>query len=294
MGGVTVTAPPLETLLPELPEVEITRRHLDEAMRGRRIVQARVTHRRTARHNASAAEIEQRLQGRKVLSVGRRGKFLVVELDDGDAMVAHLGMSGRFSVTSPDEERAVHTHFVALLDDGREVRFVDPRTFGFISVVDEDDMARSGVGRLGPDAWEDPPAVADLADVLAGRTAPIKALLLDQRPMAGLGNIYADEALHRAGIHPLTPGGELNETQIGALLEATRHVLSGAIESGGTTLDDLAYLLPDGRAGDNLDRLKVYGRDGEPCFECGSPIERVIVRARSTHYCPGCQPRKGK
>lgn len=293
MGGVTVTVPPQETPLPELPEVEITRRHLDEAMRGRVIIRVDVSHPRTARYNASEAEVEHRLEGRKVVSVERHGKFLVMALDDGYAMIAHLGMSGRFSVALPDDDRESHTHFVALLDDGLEVRFVDPRTFGFISVVDEDEMASSGVGRLGPDAWEDPPDVTGLGEVLAGRTAPIKALLLDQRPMAGLGNIYADEALHRAGIHPLTPGGELTETQIRALLEATRHVLTGAIESGGTTLDDLAYLLPDGRAGDNLDRLRVYGRAGEPCPECGSAIERVVVRARSTHYCPGCQPRTG-
>ena len=230
-----------------------------------------------------------RLRGRRIESVRRHGKFLVIDLDDGHKMVAHLGMSGRFTVSAPDEPKPAHTHFVAEMDDGKQVRFVDPRTFGFIAVYDEDEVASSGVGRLGPDAWEDPPSVQALADALSGRIAPIKALLLDQRPISGLGNIYADEVLFSARIHPLTPGGELSEEQLADLLKATREVLAGAIESGGTTLDDLAYLLPDGRAGDNLARLAVYGREGEPCWTCGTEIGRTVVRARSTHFCPNCQ-----
>jgi formamidopyrimidine-DNA glycosylase len=182
-----------------------------------------------------------------------------------------------------------HTHFSAVLDDGTRVEFIDPRTFGFIAVYDEDDLGGSGLSRLGPDAWAEPPAPEDLASRLNGRTAPIKALLLDQGPIAGLGNIYADEALFRARIHPLTKGGALDVAACGSLLDATKRVLGSAIDHGGTTLDDLAYLLPDGRAGDNINRLRVYGREGEPCDVCGTPIERVIVRARSTHFCPTCQ-----
>jgi formamidopyrimidine-DNA glycosylase len=127
---------------------------------------------------------------------------------------------------------------------------------------------------------------------LKARTAPIKALLLDQRPISGLGNIYADEVLALARIHPLVRGGELDVEDVEALLDAIREVLTGAIQSGGTTLDDLAYLLPDGRAGENLGRLEVYGREGEPCFACCATIERVVVRARSTHFCPRCQARR--
>jgi formamidopyrimidine-DNA glycosylase len=256
-------------------------------------------HTRTGRYNATTGEIESRLSGRRVDTVGRHGKFLVVGLDDGYTMVAHLGMSGRFSVAGKTdsaesvavktEERAPHTHFVALLDDGVEIRFIDPRTFGFIAVFDEDELSNSGLSRLGPDAWVDPPTAPVLMDALNGRTAPIKALLLDQGSIAGLGNIYADEALHIAGIHPLTPGGGLETTEIAGLLLAIRKALSEAIESGGTTLDDLAYLLPDGQAGDNLSRLAVYARTDEPCFTCGTPVERIVVRSRSTHFCPGCQ-----
>jgi formamidopyrimidine-DNA glycosylase len=124
---------------------------------------------------------------------------------------------------------------------------------------------------------------------LKSRTAPIKALLLDQKPIAGLGNIYADEALHLARIHPLTPGGDLEATEIAGLLVAIRRILSEAIDSGGTTLEDLAYLLPDGQAGDNLGRLGVYARTDEPCLSCGTPVQRIVVRARSTHFCPRCQ-----
>ena len=253
------------------------------------MLEVEVTHPRTARHNASPAEVEARLRGRRVDSVDRRGKFLLFDLDDGHSMVAHLGMSGRFSVADREEETEPHTHFVADLDDATQIRFVDPRTFGFVAVYDEDEIGRSGVARIGPDAWEEPPEPQALAAALAGRSAPIKALLLDQGPLSGLGNIYADEVLFRAKIHPLAPGGEIGQDLLADLLDATREVLDSAIRSGGTTLDDLAYLLPDGRAGENLTRLAVYGRDGEPCSTCGRIIERIVVRARSTHFCPECQ-----
>lgn len=276
--------------MPELPEVEITRRHLDGALIGRRLVAVSVTHERTARFNASTEEVEARLEGKEVVSVGRHGKFLVIALDDGQSVVAHLGMSGRFSVEAETSDTEPHTHFRASLGDGYEVRFIDPRTFGFVSAVDEDELATSGVGRLGPDAWIDPPEPSELAASLLGRTAPIKALLLDQGLISGLGNIYADEALHRAGINPRTPGGDLSLEQVGDLLDAVKDVLTLAIDNGGTTLDDLAYLLPDGRAGENFSSLGVYGRTDEDCRTCGAPIERVVVRARSTHFCPSCQP----
>lgn len=273
--------------MPELPEVEITRRHLESAMMGRTFTDVKLTHVRTARHNASPTEVEARLQNRKVAAVGRHGKFLEIELDDGQVMVSHLGMSGRWSVDGDDD--VPHTHFTAVLDDGSVVRFIDPRTFGFVAVYDTEDLVNSGLGRLGPDAWADPPDPPALAGRLAGRTAPIKALLLDQGPIAGLGNIYADEALFRAGIHPLTPGGDLDDEDCERLLGAVAAVLDAAISNGGTTLDDLAYLLPDGRAGENMTRLLVYGMEGEPCDGCGTPIERIVVRGRSTHFCPTCQ-----
>jgi formamidopyrimidine-DNA glycosylase len=258
-------------------------------MVGRRLVAVRVAHPRTARLNASPRELEERLVGRTVLSLGRRGKFIVGGLDEGEVLVAHLGMSGRFSLTDPTAELIPHTHGVIDLDDGVQVRFVDPRTFGFLAVVDEADLGDSPLARLGPDAWDEPPSAIELMARLSGRTAAIKALLLDQGPVAGLGNIYADEVLHAARIHPLTPGGALTRPAAKRLVAAMRSVLYEAIESGGTTLDDLAYLLPDGTAGENLDRLAVYGRAGLPCPVCGTPVERIVVRQRSTHFCPKCQ-----
>lgn len=287
MSAGTVTGSRPETVLPELPEVEITRRHLATALVGHVFADVKVTHVRTARHNTSPTEVEDRLRGRRVIGVGRHGKFLAIALDDHQMMVAHLGMSGRWSVEGHDSEP--HTHFTAVLDDGSTVRFIDPRTFGFVAVYDEDELSDSGLARLGPDAWENPPLAGELVALLAGRTAPIKALLLDQGPIAGLGNIYADEVLFRAGVHPLTPGGEITVDQAERILAETRTVLEAAIDNGGTTLDDLAYLLPDGRAGDNLESLRVYGREGEPCVVCGTPIERVVIRARSSHFCPVCQ-----
>jgi formamidopyrimidine-DNA glycosylase len=276
--------------VPELPEVEITRRHLEEAMAGRVISRVRTTHPRTARHNTGPTELDERLVGRVVARVGRKGKFLAAPLDDGQTLVAHLGMSGRFTVGDPAVEEPPHTHFRALLDDGTEVRFIDPRTFGFIAVFDEEELESSGFSRLGPDAWAEAPTIEDLQVALAGRTAPIKALLLDQVIVSGLGNIYADEALHLAGIHPLQPGGDLSEADLERLRAAVESVLESAIANGGTSLDDLTYLLPDGSAGENLDQLRVYGRAGEPCRNCGTPVERIVLRGRSSHFCPNCQP----
>jgi formamidopyrimidine-DNA glycosylase len=279
--------------MPELPEVEITRRHLHEAMEGRTLEVVSINHARTARHNGGAREVEDRLTGRVVRSVGRKGKFLVAPLDDGQVMIAHLGMSGRFSVAEPDDPDVAHTHFRALLDDGKEVRFVDPRTFGFVAVYSDDELDGSGVGRLGPDAWVEPPDAGQLALALSRRTAPIKALLLDQGPISGLGNIYADEALYLARIHPLAPGNQLTTDDLERLRGAIAEVLYAAIENGGTSLDDLAYLLPDGTAGENLDQLAVYGRTDLPCPRCGTPIERIVIRARSSHFCPSCQSLPG-
>lgn len=282
-----------EPFVPELPEVEITRRHLDEAMAGSLLTHVRTSHPRTARHNAGGpAEVDQRLEGRRVLGVGRKGKFLAAPLDDGQTLVAHLGMSGRFTVGEPSEEEPAHTHFRARLDDGREVRFIDPRTFGFVAVLGDDEISGSGLSRVGPDAWDTAPSAGELTVALGRRTAPVKALLLDQVIVSGLGNIYADEALHIAGIHPLRPGGDLSEAELDRLLAAVRTVLAGAIDKGGTSLDDLAYLLPDGRAGENLDRLLVYGRADLPCPDCGTPIQRIVIRARSSHFCPNCQPER--
>lgn len=273
--------------VPELPEVETIRRHLEPVVTGRRVVRVEVNHPRTTRRNIHPQDVVDRLTGSVVEELGRRGKFLFGLLDNGMTWVTHLGMSGRMSVASPSAARPKHTHFVAETDYGDEIRLIDPRTFGFVAVVTPDELAR--FTDLGPDALTDLPPARSLAHSLAGRTAPIKSLLLDQRFLAGLGNIYADEVLNRAGVRPTRQGGALNHDEVARLRRAIKPVLSAGIAAGGTSLDDLAYLLPDGEAGGYLRRLRVYGREGDQCRRCGTVIERVVVGGRSSFYCPTCQ-----
>lgn len=275
--------------MPELPEVESTRRHIAGGIIGRTVAEAIVRHPRTARHNLRPADVGERLVGRTFDVVDRRGKFLITSVSGDLTMVIHLGMSGRLRLTGPAEPVDAHTNFVARFTDGTELRFVDPRTFGFVAVYTDEELDSSSLSHLGPDALDALPTSLRLRERLAGRSAPIKALLLDQRLISGLGNIYADEVLFRAGVRPTRPAGGLTGAEVAALRRAIRPVLLAGIAAGGTSLDDLAYLLPDGRAGDYLARLRVYGREGQPCHRCRTPIERVIIAQRSSHFCPRCQ-----
>jgi formamidopyrimidine-DNA glycosylase len=273
--------------LPELPEVESVRRALIPVLEGVRIVEVELRHQRTGRRNLRPGDVVDRLQGRRVLAVGRQGKFLLAPLDSGSVLVIHLGMSGHVEVARPGDPEARHTHFVARTEAGDEVRLVDPRTFGFVAVLEPDELGT--LAHIGPDAFETLPSAARLAEVLTGRTAPIKSLLLDQRILAGLGNIYADEVLHRARIRPDRPGGTLTREEVGRLRKAIPPILEAGIEAGGTSLTDLAYLLPDGTAGEFSERLRVYGREGERCKRCGGEIQRVVIGGRSSYFCGGCQ-----
>lgn len=273
--------------MPELPEVETVRRYLAPVVVGRRFVHVEVRHPRTGRRNTNPTDVTDRLLGRVVERLDRHGKFLLGRLDSEMVWVTHLGMSGRVVVTSPGQEEALHTHFVGRTNDGAEVRLVDPRTFGFVAVFTAEELASHL--NLGRDALSDLPRTPQLAAALGGRTAPIKSLLLDQRIIAGLGNIYADEVLHMARVRPTRAGGLLSPSELAKLRGSIKPLLEAGIAAGGTSLNDLAYLLPDGRAGDYLDRLRVYGREGQPCRRCGTPIERVVVGGRSSFYCPRCQ-----
>jgi len=273
--------------VPELPEVETIRRHLEPVLTGRRLVQVEIRHPRTARRNIHPQDVVNRLTGAVVEGIRRHGKFLFGSLDNGMTWVTHLGMSGRMSVAPPNETRPKHTHFTALTDQGDEVRLIDPRTFGFVAVVTPDELAR--FTDLGPDALTGLPRASALGRALARRTAPVKSLLLDQRFLAGLGNIYADEVLHRAGVRPTRPGGGLSAEEVKSIRHAVKPILTAGIAAGGTSLGDLAYLLPDGGAGDYLRRLRVYGREGDHCRRCGTVIERIVIGGRSSFYCPGCQ-----
>lgn len=277
--------------MPELPEVETVRRALQPVLVNATVSSARVRHPRAARRNARVGDVEQRLVGRRVHRVGRHGKFLKISLDMDLTWVMHLGMSGRISLADPKTPATVHTRFQADLDSGHSVRFIDPRTFGFAAVFTPDELAESSLVDLGPDAWRRLPPPQALSAKMWGRSVAIKVLLLDQKFVAGLGNIYADEVLHRARIHPARPAGGLQANEVGAVHSQIHPVLSEAISRGGTSLDDLAYLLPDDRAGEYLQYLRVYGREGRPCRSCGSPIKRLVLRARSTFFCSVCQVR---
>ena len=275
--------------MPELPEVETTRRGLIDALEGRRIVHVEARHPRTLRRQVRPRDFCDRLRGRLVCTLGRHGKFLIFDVEGDLSWVTHLGMSGRVSIAEPGEPEAAHTHVIARTDGGTEMRFVDPRTFGFSAVYTPEELAESSIALLGPDAWTALPPYPALQAKAAGRVVAIKSLLLDQRFVAGLGNIYADEVLFRAGVVGSRPAGQVTAEEMRTLRNAIKPVLGAGLRHGGTSLDDLAYLLPDGQAGQYLQRLAVYGRADEPCRRCGTPIVRTIIGGRSSFHCPGCQ-----
>jgi formamidopyrimidine-DNA glycosylase len=293
---------PKEIDMPELPEVETVVRELRAVLPGREVVRASLTARDLYRKGSLGVE---RLAGVRLAGVRRKGKAIVVEGDRaggsgereaGDVLVVHLGMTGRLewldgerAAKSPPARRAPgakreHLHGRWIFADGSELRYYDPRRFGFVFVGRSADV--DAVLRIGPDPFEITPAA--LARALAGRRASIKALLLDQRVVSGLGNIYVDESLHLARVHPLA-AGHLAAAQASVILRAARRVLSRAIRARGTTLRD--YRRPDGSPGGFQTRLAVYGREGDACARCGAVIVRVEVAGRGTHYCPRCQRR---
>lgn len=275
--------------MPELPEVESTRRHLEEPLVGRTVTSVEVGRPRMIRHQRMQTDFVGRLEGRKLTALDRHGKFLLARFAGDITLVLHLGMSGRIQLATPDEERAPHSNVILGFDDLVDLRLVDPRTFGFAVALTPAELAEHSVASLGPDALDDLPRSRDLAAVIGHRTAPIKSLLLDQKIIAGLGNIYADEVLHRARVHGSRPGGSLKQPEVTRVRGAIRPVLAAGLRAGGTSLDDLAYLLPDGRAGEFVARLRVYGREGLPCRTCGTPIERSTIGQRSHFFCRRCQ-----
>ena len=267
--------------VPELPEVETTVRGLEKVLRGRRI--RRIEARRADLRRAFPPDLGQRLTGSTVVALGRRGKFGLIGTDRGDTLVFHLGMSGKWRV-DPGETYP-HDHLLIETDEGRRVALNDPRRFGSVDLVPTAEVSGWGpLGEMGPEPTE--LDVGELRARLRGRSAPIKALLMDQRIVAGLGNIYACEALHRSGINPRTAGGRLSSVRVERLVEAIRKVLGEAIEEGGSSLRD--YARPDGELGYFSARFAVYDREGGPCA-CGGTVRRIVQGGRSTFYCPRCQ-----
>ena len=270
--------------MPELPEVETVVRGLRPALVGRTFTGATVRWPRTIAH-PEADRFPAQLAGRRITAVGRRGKYIVLTLDRGWLLI-HLKMSGRLRVVPADEPLEAHTHTTFDLDDGRQLRFRDVRKFGRVHLVDD---AEQVIGQLGPEPLADDFTLAVFRQRLARRSGRLKSLLLNQQFLAGLGNIYADESLFAARLHPLRRADTLSPAEQARLYAAIRATLSAAIAGQGTTLSDGGYTDAQGRSGRYQARLAVYGRRGQPCPVCGTPIERIIVGGRSTHFCPGCQ-----
>ena len=276
--------------MPELPEAETIRRQLAPHVVGRRIQSAWVGKPDIlGRHRQTPRRFKQLAQGRRVTAIGRRGKALLITLDGADTLVVRLGMSGRLLSARPDSAFAPHTHVVLRLDDGGEIRYVDPRRFGEVFVAAGTDPHEiPGLDTLGPEPFARN-LCAHLRAHLPRRSAAIKQVLMDQRLVAGLGNIYADEALFRARIHPAQPANTLNNGEIARLCRAIPELLRHAIRRCGTSSADMAYVDARGAPGSFQNCLSVYGRAGEPCPECGGVIRRVVLGGRSAHFCARCQ-----
>ncbi|HEX8526284.1 bifunctional DNA-formamidopyrimidine glycosylase/DNA-(apurinic or apyrimidinic site) lyase [Allosphingosinicella sp.] len=269
--------------MPELPEVETTIRGLATVLQGRRLVS--VEARRADLRRAFPPDLRQRLTGARVTGLGRRAKYGLVATDRGDTMVFHLGMSGRWRI-DPDG-LGPHDHLVLGTDEGRTLALNDPRRFGSLDLVRTDELdSFDPFARMGPEPLSDGFSGASLESALAGRSAPIKAMLLDQRIVAGLGNIYVCEALHMAGIAPGRAAGRIARMRLDRLAAAVREVLAAAIEAGGSSLRD--YARPSGELGYFSKQWRVYGREGESC-RCGALVRRRSDSGRSTFFCARCQ-----
>lgn len=272
--------------MPELPEVETVARGLRAHLVHREILALR-------EHFPGVLlvgdGVDLRAAGGRVLAVRRRGKLLLIELQGDLVLSVHLRMTGRLSVEPAQLPRAAHTHVTASLDDGTELRFADPRRFGRVELRRRADLeATAFLRRLGPEPFE--LDAAGLGARLGNHTGPLKSVLLDQRVVAGIGNIYADEILFAAGLHPRQEANHLLEGELEALCAAMHAILAAAIEGGGSTLRD--YRMLDGRTGAYQDRHAVFGREGQPCPRCTLPLRKTKLAGRGTHYCSQCQPKR--
>ena len=270
--------------MPELPEVETVVRGLREPLIGHTALEAWTDWPKTVR-GVPAEAFTGRVRGQTFRAITRRAKYIICHLDH-DLLVVHLKMTGRLYVTPDDATHDADRwlHFRLQLDGGEQLRFSDARKFGFVALASS--FAELDPG-LGPEPLEDEFTVAAFAARLMRRSAPIKAVLLDQTVVAGVGNIYADEALFRARVHPLRPANRLRPDEITALRETIRLVLAAGIEEEGASVN--WYRKPDGTTGNAQSLFAVYDREGQPCVVCGTPIEKIRVAQRGTHYCPNCQ-----
>lgn len=273
--------------MPELPEVETVRRSLERCLVGRRFVGLQV-HERRLRTPLRPTELRRQLMGRRVERLGRRAKYLLLMLDDDRVLVIHLGMSGRLSCVTPRDALESHTHVRLQLDSGRELRFRDHRRFGMLFVVRASRLARHPrFVALGVEPLDAEFTADYLARRARGVAKPIKNFLMDAAVVVGVGNIYANEALHTAGIHPARAAGRLSRARWERVHAAVRDTLERALRAGGTTLSD--FKDAEGSEGEFQVELSVYGREGGACLRCPGRIRRLVQAGRSTFYCTRCQ-----
>jgi len=270
--------------MPELPEVETVKNELLPYVSGRCITGITLFWEGIVRQ-PSVEEFRSRIIGQKITGIARRGKYLIVGLSSGDLLIIHLKMTGSLLVSQDSSEPPKYTRAIIHLDKDTRIFFRDPRKFGMMRLVKDKD---SIVGKLGPEPLEADFTPQLLAHRLTKRTAPIKALLCDQGFIAGIGNMYADEALFAAGIHPLRAGESLSQEEVERLHGAIRRVLWSAIGNKGASVD--TYFRPDGTLGTAHFEFKVAHGRGASCPNCGTPVERIAVRNRGTYFCPKCQP----
>jgi len=268
--------------MPELPEVETIARGLAKRVTGD-IVESVWLGRKREPLKSPASEIATTLEQSRIAAVRRMGKHIVFDLDrqkKESQWIVHLGMTGRLQVCDPQTDIAKHTHAILKLSSGRELRFVDPRRFGRLSVATSANFKTTGIEPLEID-------LASFFALFRGRKTPIKSALLNQKLLRGVGNIYADESLFRAGIRPRRRAAAISREKLAKLHNAIKEVLKEAISLGGSSVSD--YVNADGEAGFFQLEHRVYGREGEPCLVCKTPIKRVVIAGRSSHYCPKCQ-----
>jgi formamidopyrimidine-DNA glycosylase len=273
--------------VPELPEVETIRVRLAPAVEGRRIEEAEILDSRLTRP-LDASQVAAQLNGARIAALDRRGKYLVFRFSDERALLAHLRMTGSFLLAPSGEFRSVpHLRAVLKLDNGSDVAYRDVRRFGTWLLLEADAVEPYLSLKNGPEPLGERFTTGFLRERLTGRRAPVKAALLDQRTVAGLGNIYADEALWYARVHPQRPAGELTPGEVRRVHSGVRRALETGIARQGATLRD--YRTPEGGSGSMQDEFKAYGREGEPCPRCGTPIEKTRAAGRGTWFCPTCQ-----
>jgi formamidopyrimidine-DNA glycosylase len=278
----------------ELPEVEVVRRDLEKEVVGRRVKDVEVRPHRNAmrviRRHARRKEFADRLTGKKITKVDRKGKYVLLYLDDGDVLVVHFGMSGQFLRGTKRQSLPAHTHVVIEFQQGGDLRYIDPRTFGEMFVTGGDELGKvKELDHIAIDPLEDTFTWQEFSAELARRASKLKALLMDQKFVSGLGNIYSDEVLFAAGLRHDRMSDSLSSQEVRRLYRAIREVVQDAIRYRGTTLDDEAYVDLFGKPGEFQAELKVYGRRGQACRRCRTPIDVVKISGRNSYFCPQCQ-----